>query len=97
MEQTTELILPKDCPQDLYDRIKNYVGKEWHESNNDVSEQSAIGEEKHFFYIDNTRNNSPSILVFEKWTYKIKPPTYSDLELPSPKLKISTSALKNLF
>ena len=84
MTEPTELTLPNDCPEDLYERIKNYVGSEWNE------------EEKHFFYIDNLRPNSPSILVFEKWNYPLKPTSYKDLNLTSPTLKIPTLALKQL-
>ena len=85
MSLPVELSLPKNCPQDLYFRIKNYVGDVW-------------DEEKHFFYIDNLRINSPTILVFEEWNYpNLNPPSYKDLNLPSPNLKISSSALTELI
>lgn len=87
MENSNELIIPKDLTKDLYDRIKNYVGKEWREEDY----------EKHFFYIDPIQKPPLYLLVFEVW-YKIKISTYKDLKLPNPKpqLQISTEALKIL-
>ena len=74
--------------------------------------RDQVAEEKHFFYIAPSAPlhvdpfsqakpvafRSPCVLIFEKWDYKIKPPSYEDLKLPIPnrRLEIPTSALKNL-
>ena len=60
----------KDVPDDLYERIKNYVegkGEEW-----DDNKHSST---KHFFYFNK------NLLVFDEWSYGCPIPDYRDLDV----------------
>lgn len=73
MERSYELMLPKECPPDLYDRIKSYVGKELEES----------WCEKRFSYTDPISKPPQLLLIFIVWKNIIKIPSYEDLKFPN--------------
>ena len=69
----------KSSPDDLYERIKNYVTNKGESFDEPPAPSLA---EKHFFYFDVVVEHTKGYkLVFDKWEYECPVPTYKDLDL----------------